>query len=128
MMESKVLIYPEGPDGQLELGAIAAGLGHFKVTNSQDSFDPRLPFRLYPLIGRDAFTKPNSWRRRTWQIPMEVAREGQHRHDAWDIWYDELSKRQARSYAVSELNAIAASAVTSTMTFAERMEFLRANR
>jgi len=122
------MVHPDGPDGQLELGAIAAGIGHFRITNSRDGFDLRLPFRLYPLIGKDAFTKSNSWRRRVWQAPLEIAREGQRRQDAWDIWYDELSKRSVRSYAVSELNAIATSAVTSTMTFTERMEFMRANR
>lgn len=126
--QDAVLLHPSHASGQLERGAVAAGIGQFRVTNARDHFDPRLPFRLYPLIGMDAFTKANSWRHRYWRVPMEVAREGQRYGNGWDIWRQKIAEGGARHYTVAELANMAISAVGATLTGQDASDFWRANR
>lgn len=123
-----VCLHPLEQVGQLELGAIAEGLQLFHVTNGRDSFDPRLPFRLYPLIGGDAFTKGNSWWFRVWRAPMEVARKRQRYPDGWDVWRAALADAPDRSYTVGELASIAQSAIGGTLTGQDADDFWRARR
>lgn len=118
-----VLLRPVAAASQLELGAIAAGIGHFRITNAHDGFDPRLPFRLWPMIGADAFTKSNSWR-----VPMAVARAGQRHRDGWDRWRAMLAAAPEGAHAVSDLSAMAAQAIGATLTGQEAADFWRANR
>ncbi len=128
LSDDTVYLHPLEQVGQLELGAIAEGLQLFHVTNGRNSFDPRLPFRLYPLIGWDAFTKGNSWCRRVWRAVMEVAREGQRYQDGWGVWRATLAQEPGRSYSVGELASIAQSAIGGTLSGQEAKDFWRAMR
>lgn len=128
LSSDSILLHPTGPAGQLALGAIAEGLQLFQVTNARDSFDPRLPFRLYPLIGWGAFTKSNSWWRRVWQAPLAIARDQQHYKEGWDVWRATLADEVDRTYSVAELASIAQSAIGGTLTGQAANDFWRAMR
>ncbi len=132
LTDDRILIDSLGEAGQLELGAIASGLTHLKVTNPIDRFDPLLPFRLYPLIGTDAFTRRNSWRRRVWRRPMEIARAGQSYPLGWDglraTLAESLDQGRGRSYQVAEIARIAQAAIGATLEGQAAQDFWRANR
>jgi hypothetical protein len=123
-----LLLHPVGPATQLELGAIAASLPNLRVTNARDTFDPRLPFELWPLIGSDAFTKSNSWRRRLWQVPLEFARDGQPYPRGFEGLCASLAEEAEQPWQVGDIGTRARDAIAATLAGDEATEFWRTNR
>jgi hypothetical protein len=126
--ESAIALQPTESAGQLELGAIASGRSDWRISNARDAIDPRLPFRLWPALGRDAFTKPNSWRHRTYEVPMLLRRDDQPYVRGWDGFHAALSVDPDRSYSVAELSKIGEKAIAATLTGKEANDFWMARR
>ena len=128
LMPGCIVLTPTERADQLQLSAIVAGLSTLRVTNGIDRIDPKLPIELLPLIGRQAITRGNSWRRRIWPVPLEIAREGQRYPEGWDGMCALLAEDARPVWQVGEFNALATRAVAATLTEAEAMDFWRANR
>ncbi|WP_147276173.1 hypothetical protein [Sphingomonas aracearum] len=123
-----ILLHPERPCSQLQLGILAASLANLRVTNPRDGFDLRMPLRLSPLIGADAFTKPNSWRSRRWRVPLELAREAQPYPAGWDGLAALLAGEPQRLFTGAEIAQMAGRTIAATLTGAAADDFWRANR
>jgi hypothetical protein len=121
-------LFPDTAAGQLELGAISAGLVHWVISNARDVYDPLLPFRLFPLIGGDAFTKPNSWRRRRYAIPLALNRRDQRYQLGWDRLHSSLAADLSRTYSVGEIARLGDRAIVATLSGQEAHDFMMANR
>jgi hypothetical protein len=126
--DSAIALQPTESAGQLELGAIALGLSDWRVSNARDLFDPRLPFRLLPALGGDAFTKPNSWRRRIYEVPILLRRDDQRYPAGWDGFRAALSADPDRTYSVGDLSKIGEKAIAATLTGMELHDFWMARR
>ena len=126
--DSAIALQPTESAGQLELGAIASGLSDWQISNARDVIDPQLPFRLWPVLGREAFTKLNSWRHRLYDVPMILGREDQRYVAGWDGFHAALSADPDRSYSVAELSKIGEKAIAATLTDKEAHDFWMARR
>jgi hypothetical protein len=123
-----IRLRPEGQPTQLELGVLVAALANLRVTNAHDGFDPAMPWRLWPLIGADGFTKGNSWRRRHWRVPLELARAGQPYPAGWDGLAAALLAEPERLFTAAEIAHVATREIAATLTGAAAQDFWRANR
>jgi hypothetical protein len=121
-------LFPDVAVGQLELGAIAAGLAHWVISNARDVYDPLLPFRLFSLIGRDAFTKPNSWRRRLYAVPVVLRGSDQVYQLGWEGLCTALAADLSRAYSVAEIARLGDRAILATLSGPEAHDFRIANR
>lgn len=123
-----IAVDPVGGATQLELGVIAYGLGDWRISNARDVIDTRLPFRLRPVLGWDAFTTANSWRRRIYERPLLLGREDQRYAAGWDGFHAALSVDAGRIYSVAELSKIGEEAIAATLSGKEAQDFWMARR
>lgn len=126
--DETIELHPLGRAGQLELGAIAEALGDWRISNARDITDPSLPFRLLPMLGADAFTRRNSWRRRTYRVPMILRAQGQPHPRAWAGLRDALGADLERTYSASEVDAIGARAIGLTLAGEEASRYWMGRR
>lgn len=123
-----IVLFPQGKPSQLQLGVLVAGLTHLRVTNPHERLDPLMPWRLWRLIGTDAFTRPNSWRVRHWRVPLELGRGGQPYAAGWPALAAALASSPRRLFTAAEIAHEAAKAIAATLTGAAAEDFWRANR
>jgi hypothetical protein len=128
LSDSAIALQPAKSADQLELGAIVFGLPDWRISNQRDVIDPTLPFRLRPVLGRDAFTKANSWRRRVYEVPLIIRRDDQRYVAGWDGFHAALAEDPDRRYEVGELRSLGEKAVGATLAGKEAQDFWLARR
>lgn len=109
------------PD-QVMLGVVARGLP-WQVSNALHRLNPILPFRLAPLIGRDAFTKPNSWYLLTYQYPLVFERRDQRYEAGFDAMLEDVAQMPTRQLTVGALRDMSVKAIGRTLSGKEAHEF-----